>query len=95
MSPNLPRGHTSCRRRPVWFHLAVCWVACAPAIARTFSLNPQEILYVGDEIRDLQAARRARVEAAAVTWGFNSRESLAREAPTYLVEHPRALLNVI
>ena len=65
------------------------------AIARTFSLNPQEILYVGDEIRDLQAARRARVEAAAVTWGFNSRESLAREAPTYLVEHPRELLDVI
>jgi|TARA_B100000959_G_scaffold279329_1_gene339278 phosphoglycolate phosphatase len=65
------------------------------AIARTFSLNPREILYVGDEIRDLQAARRARVEAVAVTWGFNSRESLAREAPAFLVEHPRELLDVV
>ena len=65
------------------------------AIARTFSLNPQEILYVGDEIRDLQAARRARVKAVAVTWGFNSRESLAREAPAFLVEHPRELLDVV
>jgi len=65
------------------------------AIARTFSLNPREILYVGDEIRDLRAARKARVKAVAVTWGFNSRESLAREGPSFLVEHPRELLDVV
>lgn len=65
------------------------------AIARTFSLDPREILYLGDEIRDLRAARKARVEAVAVTWGFNSRESLAREDPAFLVEHPRELLDVV
>lgn len=65
------------------------------AIARTFSLMPHEILYVGDEIRDLQAARKSRVDAVAVTWGLNSRESLARENPAYLIEHPRELLELI
>ncbi len=65
------------------------------AIARTFSLDPHEILYVGDEIRDLRAARKARMSAVAVTWGFNSRESLAREKPSFLVEHPRDLLGII
>ena len=65
------------------------------AIARTFSLRPHEILYVGDEIRDLRAARKSRVDAVAVTWGLNSRESLARENPAYLIEHPRELLEVI
>ena len=33
--------------------------------------------------------------AVAVTWGFNSRESLAREGPSFLVEHPRELLDVV
>ncbi len=65
------------------------------AITRAFSLKPHEILYVGDEIRDLRAARKAGVEAAAVTWGFNSGESLAREAPRFLIEHPRELLDVV
>ena len=65
------------------------------AITRTFSLEPHEILYVGDEIRDLRAARKAGVETAAVTWGFNSGESLAREAPSFLIEHPRELLDVV
>jgi hypothetical protein len=39
-------------------------------------------LYVGDEVRDIQAAHKAGVAVAAVTWGFNSRDLLARHART-------------
>ena len=65
------------------------------AIARTFSLKPDEIIYVGDEIRDLRAARKAGVDVIAVTWGLNSHASLSRERPTFLVEKPCELLKVI
>ena len=65
------------------------------AIARTFSLKPGEIIYVGDEIRDLRAARKAGVDVIAVTWGLNSHASLSRERPTFLVEKPCELLKVI
>ena len=65
------------------------------SIARTFSLNPAEMLYIGDEIRDVRAAKKAGIAMAAVTWGFNSRDSLAAETPLHLVESLEALVDVI
>lgn len=65
------------------------------SIGRTFSLNPAEMLYVGDEIRDVRAAHKAGIAMAAVTWGFNSRDSLAAEAPLHLVDSTTQLLDLI
>lgn len=65
------------------------------SIARTFSLNPAEMLYVGDEIRDVRAAKKAGIAMAAVTWGFNSKDSLAAESPLHLVDSSQELLDVI
>ncbi len=64
------------------------------SIARTFSLEASLMLFVGDEIRDVRAAHKARVASAAVTWGLNSRESLAAERPNYLLEAPSELEHV-
>lgn len=65
------------------------------AIRKTFSLHPAEMLYIGDEIRDVKAAKKAGVPIAAVTWGFNSRESLASELPDHLLTHPADFLRLI
>lgn len=65
------------------------------SIARTFSLNPAEILYVGDEIRDIRAAQKAAIAIAAVTWGFNSRDALEVEKPLHLVDSPADLAQLI
>jgi phosphoglycolate phosphatase-like HAD superfamily hydrolase len=65
------------------------------SIARTFSLNPAEMLYIGDEIRDVRAAKKAGIAMAAVTWGFNSRDSLAAETPLHLVDSTEELVRVI
>jgi phosphoglycolate phosphatase len=53
-----------------------------------------EVLYVGDEVRDIEAARKAGVAVAAVTWGFNTKELLARHGPDYLVERPEHILSL-
>jgi HAD superfamily hydrolase (TIGR01549 family) len=58
------------------------------AIRKTFSLKNDEILYIGDELRDVKAAQKAKIPHVAVSWGFNSRESLANSKPTYLIDHP-------
>jgi len=58
------------------------------AICKTFSLKSEELLYVGDELRDVKASQKAGIPIAAVTWGFNSRESLAASKPDYLFERP-------
>jgi phosphoglycolate phosphatase len=65
------------------------------AILKTFSLRPAETLYVGDELRDLRAARKAGIPFAAVTWGFNSRKSLAAKEPEHLLGEPGELLRLV
>jgi HAD superfamily hydrolase (TIGR01549 family) len=65
------------------------------AIRKTFSLRPGQILYIGDELRDVKASQKAGVPIAAVTWGFNSRESLAAADPDYLIDRPEDFLQLL
>ncbi|MDA0766133.1 MAG: HAD hydrolase-like protein [Verrucomicrobia bacterium] len=65
------------------------------SIARTFSMNPSQLLYIGDEIRDIRASRKAGIDIAAVTWGFNSRDSLAAENPRHLIDTTAQLLAIV
>ena len=55
-------------------------------------LHADQVVYVGDEVRDIKAARQAGVAMAAVTWGFHRRELLAPCRPDYLLERPEELL---
>ena len=48
----------------------------------------------GDEVRDIEAGRKAGISTIAVTWGYNDRGLLAQHDPTYLVETPADLLHI-
>jgi phosphoglycolate phosphatase len=41
---------------------------------------------IGDEVRDIEAARKAGLSAGALTFGFNSRKALAEHRPDYLFD---------
>jgi phosphoglycolate phosphatase len=41
----------------------------------------RDSIYIGDELRDAEAARRTGVAFGAVTWGFAAPEALRAEAP--------------
>ncbi|MGK7920503.1 MAG: HAD-IA family hydrolase [Trichodesmium sp.] len=58
-------------------------------------IQPEEIVYVGDETRDINSAKKAKVKAIAVTWGFNSRDALSEYQPDALVDKPEELIEVI
>jgi phosphoglycolate phosphatase len=47
---------------------------------------PAEVIVVGDEVRDVEAAASQGVASAAVTWGYARREALEAASPTHLVE---------
>jgi phosphoglycolate phosphatase len=47
-------------------------------------LDPANTLMIGDRKHDLIGARSNGMDAAAVGYGFGSREELSAEAPTYL-----------
>jgi phosphoglycolate phosphatase len=65
------------------------------AIRKTFSLEPEELLYIGDELRDVKASQKAGIPIAAVTWGFNSRQSLAASKPNHLFDRPEEFLSLL
>lgn len=58
-------------------------------------LEPQEVLYVGDEVRDINACKSTGIPIAAVTWGFNSENILSQNNPEYLVHNMDELKTVI
>jgi phosphoglycolate phosphatase-like HAD superfamily hydrolase len=58
-------------------------------------INPEEVVYVGDEIRDIDAARKTGIKIIAVSWGFNSQEALAAHHPDYLIERPQELIEIM
>ena len=57
--------------------------------------NPRNVIYVGDETRDIEAAKKIPVVVVAVSWGFNSEQALAQHHPDFLINQPSELINVI
>ncbi len=57
-------------------------------------LNKQEVVYIGDETRDIEAARKAGVKMAAVSWGYTTRERLEKENPNIIIDKPEELLEI-
>ena len=58
---------------------------------RTHKLKKEEVIYVGDEIRDVLACQKIGVQIAAVSWGYNSVESLKKYHPDFVIENPDQL----
>lgn len=48
-------------------------------------------LYVGDELRDAEAARAAGFAFAAVGWGYTHLAALEAARPKHVIHHPREL----
>lgn len=63
-------------------------------ILKEENIEPEEAIYVGDEIRDIDSARKAGVRSAAVTWGFNNKKALEESGPDYLINKPEELLSL-
>ena len=64
-------------------------------ILQVSRLAPTEVVYVGDELRDVEAAREVGVKSIAVSWGYADRSELAEQRPTHLVDAPGELLEVL
>lgn len=65
------------------------------SVSKKYKLAKSDILYVGDETRDIEACEAAGVDFAAVTWGYNHPETLRKEKPAYLVDDMSELLDIV
>lgn len=58
-------------------------------------VKSEDMVYVGDEVRDVEACHKIGVKIVAVTWGYNSKKALEKAKPDYLVESSKELRNLL
>jgi phosphoglycolate phosphatase len=58
-------------------------------------LKRENVVYVGDEVRDIEACQKIPLAVIAVSWGFHRREFLGRHHPTYLVDTAAEIRDLI
>lgn len=64
-------------------------------VLRANHITAADCIYVGDEVRDINAAQRVGVDCIAVSWGYNTAEALEAARPTYLAARPKDLLRIL
>ena len=62
---------------------------------RRLGVKPKETVYVGDAVIDIMAAKKAGVYAIGILGGFDSRETLEKNKPDYIIENLSELLHVL
>jgi HAD superfamily hydrolase (TIGR01549 family) len=61
-------------------------------LMKQFNCIHAETYYIGDEVRDIEAAKANKIQAIAVAWGFNSPSRLQAAQPTFIIQHPSEIL---
>jgi HAD superfamily hydrolase (TIGR01549 family) len=64
-------------------------------LLKKFNLKKEEVIYVGDEVRDIEACQKVSVPVIAVSWGFHRRKLLQDKLPTYLVDSPDEIRAIV
>jgi phosphoglycolate phosphatase len=62
---------------------------------KQYDCSKSDAIYIGDEIRDIQAARSIAIRVVAVGWGFNAPIALINKQPDLLITKPQGLLNAL
>ncbi|MEA0552196.1 HAD-IA family hydrolase [Lysinibacillus irui] len=59
------------------------------------NVHSSDVLYIGDEQRDIVACKKAGVPIAWVEWGYDAMEVVKNEEPEYKVATPQEILEII
>lgn len=60
-------------------------------LLKSHRIDIAHAVYVGDEVRDIEAAKKTGIASVAVTWGLNGERILNEYKPTLLVRTPEEL----
>jgi len=70
----------------------------APKFRKTLKrlgVAPNEALAIGDETRDVDAAREVGMRAGSVLWGYNAEDALTKVKPDALFREPQDILDYV
>lgn len=63
-------------------------------IISKYKLEHHNTIYIGDETRDVEAAKKSKLKSVAVAWGFESKESLEESDPEKIITSVSDLLKL-
>ncbi len=58
-------------------------------------LKNSDVIYVGDEERDIDACKKVGVKNIWVEWGFDVIDRIQQKNPDFIANTPRAILNIV
>lgn len=58
-------------------------------------LSLSETLYIGDEVRDVEACQKIGLDIISVSWGLNSKEALIKARSLAVADTPSSLLDML
>lgn len=61
-------------------------------ILKREKLRPQNVVYICDEVRDIEACKKIGIRSIAVSWGYNNEKALLGARPDALVHDSKELL---
>ena len=59
------------------------------------NLSHNEVIYIGDEIRDVEACKKVNIRMLAVSWGYNSEKALSKAGSTQIIRTPKDILKFV
>lgn len=63
-------------------------------VLKKFQVDAEEVIAIGDEIRDIEASRNLNISCGAVSWGFTSVDALIEHEPTYVFNSVSEIMNL-
>ncbi len=72
-------------------HWSIYWILIVCSVAAM----AVRVANVGDTDTDVLAAQQAKISMAAVTWGYQARAVLEKYHPTWLLNDPAQLLDLV
>ncbi len=65
------------------------------SFARSSGVNKNQMLYFGDEIRDVKACQKAGVKMVAVGWGYDALSRMKEEKVDFLIGKPSEVMDIL
>lgn len=64
-------------------------------VLKRIDIPVEHCIYVGDEVRDVEACKSIGMDVISVAWGFHAPDRLTEAEPTYLARTPKDILRFL
>lgn len=64
-------------------------------VIKSLGIKKSECVYVGDEVRDIEAAHKVGIKIISVTTGLNGEKILRKTKPDFLARKPEEILSAV